>query len=57
MEKIDKSVLNSSTKNIYNYAYNKKKNESNLSTEKNENKILYPKVLILNPMLISKINY
>ena len=39
MEKIDKSVLNSSTKNIYNYAYNKKKNESNLSTEKNENKI------------------
>ena len=40
MEKIDKSVLNSSTKNIYNYAYNKKKNDSYLSTEKNENKIV-----------------
>ena len=40
MEKIDKPVANSSTKNIYNYAYNKKKNDSYLSTEKNENKIV-----------------
>jgi hypothetical protein len=40
MEKIDKPVINSSTKNLYNYAYNKKKNDSYLSTEKNENKIV-----------------
>ena len=40
IEKIDKSVSNSSTKNLYNYAYNKKKNDSYLSTEKNENKIV-----------------
>lgn len=39
MEKIDKPMLNSSNKNILNYAYNKKKNEAYLSTEKNENKI------------------
>ena len=40
MEKIDKYVSNSSTKNLYNYAYNKKKNDSYLNTEKNENKIV-----------------
>jgi hypothetical protein len=48
MEKIDKSVFNSSTKNIYNYANNKKKNEAYLNTEKNENKIVNKKYIHAN---------
>lgn len=39
MEKIDKSMFSSSNKNIYNYPYNKKKNDANLSIDKTENKI------------------